>query len=758
MSETLAQFASPLPAPGLGGPVAGGSDQPAPSRAGPRKPLLDEEHARLFATWLSPQTKNLALLLDEVEQGLLADRAKREYEIDDHTRDEWKKKYKEWLRLAMQIAEEKTYPWPGASNVLFPLLTVAAVQFNARAYPAIVQGRNVVKGAVLGDDNGTPLISPQTGQPIMGPAGQPMWQTPPGAKQARADRIGRHMSWQLLTEQREWEEQTDRLLLLLAITGTMFRKTYYDSASQRNVSETVDALRLVVNYHAKSFEVAPRYSEEIDFYPWQIESNIRAGLWLDHDYGSNEDSADDEDAPVTFVEQHRRYDLDRDGYAEPVIVTFSKFSGRLARIMPGFDEEGIEAVDDGRVMKIEPVRFYTRYGFVPSPDGGVYDVGLGSLLYPLNHAVNSSLNQMFDAGHLANAGGGFIGGGMSMNTGAVRFSIGEYKVVQTPGQELRANLVPLPFPGPNPTLLALLQFLVESAKEVGSIKDILTGEMPGANVPGILGLAVIQQGLKVFSATFKRVYRGLRAEYEKLFRLNRLYLPDEAGFRIGAEYFEISRADYEEGAGVEPVADPDMVTDVQRMAQGNFLLQFANDPWFNAREIRLRALQAAAIDQIDKLLVQQPPGNPEIMAKAAELQLRQHEVALRDKELNIRAAREEGDLDIRRGKDKASEIQMLSSAILNLANARKADSEVDQRWYDLQIQALRQQVEALNASSESEPAANSPAAAGGGGTAPAGAGGPPGSGVPGLAPPPGDQGGAALPGGLSGLAGGGLAG
>ena len=126
-------------------------------------------------------------------------------------------------------------------------------------------------------------------------------------------------------------------------------------------------------------------------------------------------------------------------------------------------------------------------------------------------------------------------------------------VVNTPGATLRENLVPLNFPGPNAVLFQLLTFLVEAAREVASIKDVLSGEIPGANTPGILGLAVIQQGLKVFSSIYKRIHRSLRQEYEKLFRLNRIYLPDETGYRIGAEYFRITRADYAEGAGVEPV-------------------------------------------------------------------------------------------------------------------------------------------------------------------------------------------------------------
>src|SRR5262249_49776844 len=266
------------------------------------------------------------------------------------------------------------------------------------------------------------------------------------------------------------------LLITVAIAGTMFRKTSFDPKERRNVSDIVSALRLCVNYKAKSFDAAPRVSELIDFYPWEIESNVRTGLWLDYGdegYGHNNETSEDEQAPGTFIEQHRRYDLDGDGYDEPLIVTFARDSGKLARITVCFDQDGIEATDEGEVSEIRPIKYYTKYGFIPNPDGGAYDLGFGSLMYPINAAVNTSINQMFDAGHLQIAGGGFIGGGMSINAGSVRFMMGEYKTVTTPGRTLRENIVPMEFPGPNPVLFQLLQYLVETAKDIGSIRDVL---------------------------------------------------------------------------------------------------------------------------------------------------------------------------------------------------------------------------------------------------------------------------------------------
>ena len=597
------------------------------------------------------------------------------YEMDKQSREPWLRRNSAGMDLAMQVQKDKNFPWPGSSNIAFPLITIAALQFHSRAYPAIIPGVDVVGCRVIGDD-------------------------PDGSKTLRAERVSKHMSWQLLSEMKEWEPQTDRLLLVAPIVGTMFRKTYFDPGQQRNVSETVTADMLCVNYHAKSFEAAPRKTEVIPLYPWDIESNIRGGLFLDEYYGVDTDAGQDEDAPVTFLEQHRRWDLDEDGYAEPYIVTIARDSGKLARITAGYDAHTVFYGPDHRIRKIEAVDYYTKYGFIPAPDNTVYDIGFGHLLFPINDAINTTVNQLFDAGHLANVGGGFIGSGLSMNSGTVRFQMGEFKQVNTQSGSLRDNVLPLPFPGPNVVLLELLKFLVDSGREIAAVKDVLSGEAMGANTPATTILAMIEQGLKIFSAIQKRILRSLKSELDKLFRLNRLYLPDRSGFQDSGAWQEVKRADYMEGTGVEPVSDPTMLTDMQRLGRAQFLLQFADDPMFNPLEVRRRVLEAAQVDDIDKLLVKQPPPNPDAMATQSQIAVEQGALQLKKEELAIRGAREAGDLAIRRGKDKAIEIREMTQAILNLANAKKADSEADIGWIDIQMRHMQMQIEALNAGSE----------------------------------------------------------
>jgi chaperonin GroES len=726
-------------------------DQAAPEDADGRIAAADEsaqpnrDHAELLKRWID--SPNIADELDDETRARIAMQVLRDYDIDEESRAEWKDKYDKWLRFAMQVTEEKSFPWPRASNVIYPLMTTAAIQFAARAYPAIIKDRDVVKGTIFGSDDGVPLINPATKQQAMGPNG-PVWITPPGAKKDRADKIGQHMSWQLLDEQEEWEPQTDMMMTVLPIVGSMFRKSYFDPGMQRNVSETVTALQVCVNYKAKSFETAPRVSEIIDLYPWEVESNIRSGVYLEEEYGANSDAGTDEDALCTFIEQHRRWDLDEDGYAEPYIITVARDSGKLARIKAGYDMEGVFfSKKDHRVRKIDPVKYYTPYTFIPSPDGSPYGIGFGHLLYPLNEAINTTLNQLFDAGTLQNAGGGFVGSNLSMNTGSVRFTIGEYKPVNVSGGNIRDAIFPMPFQGPSAVLFSLLQFLVEAGKEVAAVKDVMVGDLPGDNTSGVATLAMIEQGLKVFSAIYKRIHRSLKSEFKKLFRLNRIYLPEQASYRVGSEWKTVTQQDYKEGAGVEPVSDPQMVTDMQKLGRAQFLLQFKDDPHFDGMAIRKMMLDAALIPGADALLVKQLPPNPEMAFKTADLAHKAAELEFRQHELAVKAAHEEGDLAIRRGKDKAAEIESLTRAILNLANAKKADAEVDQGWAAQQIAFWQARIDALNQGTVNTD--DDPATAAGlpGAPAPSGANG---GGVPTLAPPPGQQAPLPLPGGLPG--------
>lgn len=623
----------------------------------------------------------------------IGERVFTEYQIDVDSRADWKQKTQDAMDLALQVAKEKAFPWPRAANIIYPLVTTASMQFAARAYPAIINGRNVVRGVVVGDDNGTPQINPVTGQPAIQADQQgnpqPVWKVAPGQKQMMADAIGEHMSWQLLDEMPEWEPETDQLLHILPIVGLCPRKSYFDPEEGRNCSRVVLPFKLVVNFKAKSYETATRLTEELEYYPNEIEGMQRSGLWRTppQPYGianSQEGNAGDDDAAHMFLEQHRYLDLDEDGYKEPYIVTIHKETRFVVRIVARYEADGIKLNRKSEIAKIEPTHYYTLYGFIPNPESAVYPLGFGQLLRPINEGINTTLNQLIDAGTLQNTGGGFIGKGLSMNAGAIRFQLGEYKTVNVTGSTLRDNIVPLDFKGPSPVLFELLGFLVEAGKEIASIKDILQGDQQQPNVPATTTLALIEQGLKTFTAIYKRVHRGLKSEFNKLYHLNQVYGDEASQYKVGDTWKIITKQVYVQGAGVEPVSDPTMVSDMQKMGRAQFLLGFANDPYFQGLEIRKMVLEAADMsDKIPNLLNPNPQPPAEVAAKGMELEIRGQEVQAKTMEAQARV-----------GLIKAQEVAAYAGAIKSLADADATVGAEHLDWLDKNLRVWEAQFEA----------------------------------------------------------------
>lgn len=658
----------------------------------------------------SRETGNIAPELDDSLLNQIGMKVIREFDIDKQSRSQWETDTEKSIRLAMQVAETKDYPWENSSNIVYPLMTSAAIQFNARAYPAIVSGRDVVKGCVYGDDTGTPVMQmTQAGpQPVMEntPTGpQPKWQIPPNFKHQRAERVGEHMSWQLLDEQPEWQEDTDKLLIILPIVGCAFRKTYFDPQLGRNMSLLVTAQNVVVNYWAKSMELAPRISEIIKLYPVEIEENKRAGSFIDQDYRSDE-GHDDDDAPVEFIEQHRTLDLDEDGYPEPYIVTVHKASAKVARILARYDADSVHFnLRTRQVRRIDGVPYYTKFDFLPNPEGGIYGAGFGQLLKPINESVNTTLNMMMDAGHRQVVGGGFIGRGLSMHGGAVKFKMGEYRTINATGSAIRDAIVHLDSPGPNAVLFQLLGLLIDAGREVAGVKDVLTGENQAGNIPATTTLAMIEQGLKVFSGIYKRFYRSLKLEFNKLHRLNRLYLDEQVSYQVGDQQKWITREDYAKGSGVEPISDPTQVSEQQKLGRAAVLLQLKDDPFINQIEVRRRYLEAAAIPEPEKLLTVPPPPPPDPTVELAGRQVGVEESKAMDNraktqaDIHLAAAKTGSDVQAKR----AEEAKNITQAMLNLANAEKIVGDDRRGWLEQQLNVLQHNFEMAQAEMTAPP-------------------------------------------------------
>jgi chaperonin GroES len=527
------------------------------------------------------ESVNIAEKLKEDELLQIGREARAGFDMDCASCENWHKSVDEWTKLAKQTVEKKTFPWPGASNVKYPLLSTAAMQFAARAYPSLLpsDGR-IVKSRVIGKD-------------------------PDGSKTKTAEAVSIFMSYQLLHEMDGWEEEMDRLLIMLPICGTMFKKTYWDTIKEVNCSHIVLPTNLIVNYWAKSLRDAERISEVLEINQRVMKERQQSGLWLESvELGdpslaealerSNESSPAQADSttPYIFIEQHTYLDLDDDGYKEPYIVTFHKATSKVVRIVARYDDKTTYFTEDGDISKIEPIQYYTKFGFVPNPDGGFYDIGFGILLGPLNESVNTLINQLVDAGTLNNLQNGFIGKGLRLRMGETRFSPGEWKVVNSTGDDLKKQIVPMPSKEPSKVLFELMGALITSGKELASVAEIFVGKMPGQNTPATTTMASIEQGMKVFTAVYKRIYRSLSEEFAKLYRLNGLYLNPNTYVELVDT--DVGPDDFKgETHRIMPGADPTAVSQTEKLMKAQGLMEMmAQGMPLDPLKVMIRILEA----------------------------------------------------------------------------------------------------------------------------------------------------------------------
>lgn len=568
---------------------------------------------------------NDALLTDNIADQLDADTLSDlgtwvvdRYDEDTDSRSGWLESNEKWLKLASQVMERKDTPWENASNTKYPLLTSAATQFHARAMPALFPNNLPISNRVVGPDDDS-------------------------QKAARAKRVSTYMSYQIMEEQDEWMDEMDRLLFILPISGLCYKKTYYDPNRGKNISELVLPTDLVVNYHATSYDRA-RLTHRMWLDSNTVVEYQRMGVFRDVDLeeptSKEHDGVTDEsiglsapagttDKTHELLECHCVYDLDGDGYAEPYIITVDYDSGVVLRVTRRWLQEGYKTDIAGRVLQIKPVEYFTAYMCMPDPNSKTHAMGFGTLLGPTNESINTLINQLTDAGTLSNLQGGFLGKGVRVRGGIMKVRPGEWKQVQSTGDDLRKNIFPLPVKEPSSTLFQLLGLLIQSGERLASISDLMSGENPGQNQPFSTTMTVLEQGLKLFSGVYRRIHRSLASEYRKLYVLNSVFL-DTSNYRSVIEARDVGSNELMmdflgDPTDIRPASDPSIITEAQRLLKAESLLQKMRlglpiNP-FMATKL---ALEAEGHENVELLMqMPEPQPNPEFELEVAKFQHQQ---------------------------------------------------------------------------------------------------------------------------------------
>ena len=631
------------------------------------------------------QLPNIAEVLDEGTINTISYNVWKGFEADKESRSAWEKRTEDAMKLALQVAEAKSFPWPGASNVKFPLVTIAALQFHARSYPVLINSETPVQCRTYGDD-------------------------PTGEKEARAHRVSQYMSYQILEQDTNWEAEMDRVLISQPIVGCAFKKSYFDPILKHNVSENILAKDFVVNYWTKHLDTSPRithvqYFSKNDIYEREArglfshmkeimpaavpESNLT--LAQNKAQGMTAPNSIDDSTPYEILEQHCFIDFDGDGYAEPYIVWMRRDTKQVLRIVARYFSTSIERDEKGNILRITPETYFTKFPFIPSPDGGFYDLGFGVLLGPLNQSIDTILNQLIDCGTMANTAGGFLSRGIKLRGGNYNFAPLEWKHVDTTGDDLRKGIVPLPVREPSQVLYTLLNLLINYGERIGGSVDILTGQNPGQNTAAETTRTMAEQGMKIFSGIFKRTYRSLKDEFRKLYRLNQLYLDGIQDYNSDTGNNFIAQDDFTGPVSdVRPSADPNIVSDVQRIQQAQALLQLASTtPGMNMYEVQKNYLKAMKVNNIDMVLPDPKGPNAIKPGPSEKIQIEQMKMQTKqaDQQMQFKLAMMKLMKDVEINQAKIHKLE--ADAILAVEQAGGVRTGQDIAMLDAQIGAAR---------------------------------------------------------------------
>jgi len=543
---------------------------------------------------------NIAEYLDRAELGLIASKLTSAYEDDLESRKDWYETFKDGLELLGIKSDPRSEPFQGASGVYHPLLAEAVTQFQAQAYKELLPAGGPVDTKVMGK-----LSDP---------------------KLMQANRVKNFMNYQIMYKMEEYDPEMDQLLFYLPLSGSAFKKSYYDPTIGRAVSRFVKSEDLVVPYYTTDLITTPRITHVIHMTENDLLKLKLSGFYRDTPMSSpgliQESSVQEkinelegvspsqQDREFTLLEIHTELDIkgfehenldgEITGIAVPYIVTICKDTRDVLSIRRNYSEE------DPLRKKIE---YFTHYKFLPGL--GFYGFGLIHMIGGVTKSATSLLRQLIDAGTLANLPAGFKSRGLNIQRADDPIQPGEWRDVDTPGGTIRDSFLPLPYKEPSATLSNLLGVLVESGKRFASVID-QGGAEANQNAPVGSTIAMLERGQRVISAIHKRLHWAQKSEFKILKRIFGEVLPPEYPYQVQGAQQTVFREDFGNQVDVIPVSDPNIFSTTQRIILAQTQLQMAQSaPQIHNLKAAFRKMYIALnIQDIDDILIPDTPPAP----------------------------------------------------------------------------------------------------------------------------------------------------
>ena len=553
---------------------------------------------------------NLADLMDNSDLNSLKNDLMGNIDADKDSRSDWEKTYKDGLEYLGMKYEERSQPFEGASGVMHPLLAESVTQFQAQAYNELLPSQGPVKTQVLG------MTTPDS--------------------EAQASRVQEFMNYQLMQIMKEYDPETDQMLFYLPLSGSAFRKVYYDQNLGRAVSKFIPSEDLIVPYAATDLHSATRITHVINMSINDIKKLQQIGFYSDVDVDSGNMLASDTDGIQEEIDELQgvspsyndddtckvyeiHTELDIPGYEDlnaegeetgiklPYIVTIA--NNKVLSVRRNYREED--------PLK-QRINYFVHYKFLPGL--GFYGFGLTHMIGGLSKASTSILRQLIDAGTLSNLPAGFKARGIRIRNDDQPLQPGEFRDMDAPGGSLRDAFVPLPFKEPSQTLLSLLGILVDSGRRFASIADTQVGD-GNQNAPVGTTIALLERGTRVMSAIHKRLHASQRIEFEILAKVFSESLPPSYPYSTANGNQMIKAMDFDNRVDVLPVSDPNTFSMSQRVMMAQELLRTVqSNPEIHGPtgiyEAYRRMYSSMGVQNIEQLLP--PPPQPQPMDPANE--------------------------------------------------------------------------------------------------------------------------------------------
>ncbi len=534
--------------------------------------------------------ENIADEIGDEELSKITTRLLQDIERDRKSREKRDKDYEEAIkRTGLGKETPGGADFEGASKAVHPMLTEAVVDFASRAIKELMPPNGPVKVYVPGDD-------------------------PEPDRFAKGQRVKEYMNWQFLIQMPDFRSELEQLLTQLPLGGSQYLKLVQDTQKKRPVPTYWPSDDVYLPYSASNFYSAERVTFVEHITEHEFEMRVKSEMYRDlgsavtsqegekSEAEKATDAVEGKEAIQPYNEDGLRNvyevmcwcDVETKHEYAPYRVTIDGAHKKIAAFNRNWDED-----DETK----QPLYWAVEFPFVPWR--GAYTIGLGQMIGSLSGAATGALRALLDSAHMNNLptllrlkGANFSGQSKELNIAEVTEIEGGIV-----GDDIRKLIMPIPFNPPSTVLMELLAFLTEAGRGLVQTTFDKIGEQ-SSQMPVGTTLALIEEGMTVFSAIHLRLFQAMSQTLKILHRINRMYL-DEGDAKNDTGVVLAKRSDFDPPFDIMPVADPEIFSDIQRMAQLQVVADraAAMPEVYNVKEVERRILERTKIPNPDELLL-----------------------------------------------------------------------------------------------------------------------------------------------------------